>query len=533
MRKALTFFTLITVAALVSGCMKVVSTDPANGDTGVDRNAIIKVTFNMEANPATVNSGTFLVKDSLNNPVEGMVSYSKQVTTFTPKRDLALYRGFTVTIKANVRNRYGQPMGSDFSFNFTTRDGGWGIAGLIEDNPGDALHPQVAIDPNGNAIAVWRQWDGTRLSIWANRFTPESGWGTAGLIETDNAGDAVHPQVAIDPNGNAIVVWYQWDGTRDNIWSNRFTPASGWGTAELIETDNAGTAEYTQVAIDPDGNAIAAWRQWDGTRLSIWANRYTPASGWGTAGLIETDNNADAGDPQVAIDPNGNAIVVWFQPNEIGRYRIWANRYTPASGWGTAEPIEDNIGGAVYPQVAVDPDSNAIAVWRQGDGIQYNIWANRYTPASGWGTAGLIEDNPGDALYPEVAIDPNGNAIVVWCQWDGTRFNICANHFTPVSGWGTAGLIEDNHGDALHPQVAIDPNGNAIVIWWQSDGTRYNICANRFTPASGWGTAGLIETDNNADAGDPQVAIDPNGNAIAVWDQYDGTRWNIYANRFE
>jgi hypothetical protein len=29
----------------------------------------------------------------------------------------------------------------------------------------------VAADAAGNAVAVWRQYDGTRYNIWANRFS--------------------------------------------------------------------------------------------------------------------------------------------------------------------------------------------------------------------------------------------------------------------------------------------------------------------------------------------------------------------------
>ena len=68
------------------------------------------------------------------------------------------------------------------------------------------------MDPNGNAVAVWEQDDGTRDNIWANRFTPSAGWGVAEQIETDNAGDTRQPQVALDPNGNAVAVWSQSDG---------------------------------------------------------------------------------------------------------------------------------------------------------------------------------------------------------------------------------------------------------------------------------------------------------------------------------
>ena len=109
---------------------------------------------------------------------------------------------------------------------------GWGTAELIETEAGDtfAYAPQVAVDPQGNAIAVWMQDDGRGpFNILANRFVPGVGWGTAELIETD-AGDAGLPRVALDSQGNAIAVWHQ-GGIRDNIWANRFVPGVGWGTA--------------------------------------------------------------------------------------------------------------------------------------------------------------------------------------------------------------------------------------------------------------------------------------------------------------
>jgi hypothetical protein len=90
------------------------------------------------------------------------------------------------------------------------------------DDTGDALNPQVAVHPNGNATAVWRQSDGTQDNSWSNWYTAGVGWGVAELLETDDAGHALDPQVAVDPYGRATVVWHQSDGTRTNIWSNRF-----------------------------------------------------------------------------------------------------------------------------------------------------------------------------------------------------------------------------------------------------------------------------------------------------------------------
>ena len=171
---------------------------------------------------------------------------------------------------------------------------------------GGAYSVSVLTQPDSQACAV-TNGSGTANANISNVVVNcvAKAWQGAALIETDNAGSASGPQIAIDANGNALAVWRQYDGTRYNIWVNRYTAGSGWGVAALIETDNAGDALDPQIAIDANGNALAVWVQHDGTRENIWANRYTAGSGWGMAALIETDNTGDATEPQIAIDANG------------------------------------------------------------------------------------------------------------------------------------------------------------------------------------------------------------------------------------
>jgi hypothetical protein len=114
----------------------------------------------------------------------------------------------------------------------------------------------------------------------ANRFDAVTGtWGTPVLIETNNVGpegvDRV--RIAADTAGNAIAVWDQFDGTEINIFANQYSVTSGtWGTAELIETDNAGQARSVRIAKNPlNGNALAVWTQEDGNSLrSIMSNHF-------------------------------------------------------------------------------------------------------------------------------------------------------------------------------------------------------------------------------------------------------------------
>jgi hypothetical protein len=408
---------------------------------------------------------------------------------------------------------------------------GWGDAALIETNDEMAFLAQVASNDDGDAIAVWIEWDGTRYNIWSNRYVVGAGWGDAQLIETGDGG-ANHPQVAMDGEGNAIAVWSQFDGTQYSIWSNRYVAEIGWGDAQLIETDDGGAGSQ-QVAMDENGNAVAVWCQYDGTRGGVWANRYAVGTGWSDAELIEAyDENEYIYGTQVAMDEDGNAIAVWLQDFAIlMNMNIWSSRYVVGAGWDDAQLIETNDGWADSPQVAVDEDGNAVAVWFQSDGTEFSIWSNRYVVGVGWDDAQLIETEDGEAHSPQVVMDGDGNAVAVWCQYDGIQHNIWSNRYVFGVGWDDPELIETGDGVAYSPQVATDGSGDAIAVWQQSDGTRMSIWSNRYVVGTGWGDSELIEAEEG-NARSPQVAMDAEGNAIAVWEQWDGVDWSIWSNRF-
>ncbi len=125
---------------------------------------------------------------------------------------------------------------------------------------------------------------------------------------------------------------------------------------------------------------MAVWPQSDGTRDNIWANRYTVGSGWGAAELIEDDPSADAEYPVIATDDNGNAIAVWVLANNSTSVGLWTNRYTPSGGWGKPIHHENYSSGVLINvrEVIFDANGNAFLLWAQGGGAPYSIWVNRY-----------------------------------------------------------------------------------------------------------------------------------------------------------
>lgn len=267
-----------------------------------------------------------------------------------------------------------------------TPGGGWTAPQRIVSKVDTAsTKVQVAIDAAGNALAVWMQPDvvgtGARLDIWATRYVAGGGWEAPQLIETDNAGNATDPQLAMEPNGNAFAVWQASDGIRTNIWANRFVKGTGWGTAALIEASDVGPAFAPRVAADGAGNAIAVWVQYLGpTVQSIVANRFT-AGVWGMAAAIESDDSGDADTPQIAINASGVAHAVWVQYRNGSRYEVMTSGFAPGSGWDAPTMISTEAapaGQSAYsPQIAVNASGIAQAVWGRPDGARGNLWSSR------------------------------------------------------------------------------------------------------------------------------------------------------------
>ena len=145
----------------------------------------------------------------------------------------------------------------------------------------------------------------------------------------------------------------------------------------------------------------------------------------------------------------------------------------------------------------------------------------------------MIESNTTESVQnPEVALADDGTGMVVWSQNDGTRHNVFANRYT-ASGWGTPELIETNDaGYALDPRVVMGSDGHAAALWREYDGARYNIAANWFSPGAGWDSPLVIEAHDAGSALGGDIGANADGDMFGVWHEYDGSRYNVSAARF-
>ena len=496
--------------------LTVLTTEPPNRAADVSPNTDLRVVFSEAVDPSSVTDTSFVLRESGGTTIEGTIGVERDTLTWSPRDALARLGVYEAVVTVEVRAESGATLPSEVSWTFTTQDRSWGAAELVETGSGDAAEPHVALGRSGNAVVVWQQDDGERNNIWANRFTNDA-WGASQLLE-DRNGNAVAARVALDLSGDGLAVWRQVQGNRTGIYASRFQDGA-WRAPELVENPSD-IPNRPVLTLDPSGNGVAVWELWSESAQAAYITAYRFAAGvWSQVIQIDKDQGI-AVQPHVALDPSGNGIAVWDEGT------VWANRFENGV-WGTAQRIQSGADGSTTPQVALDAAGNGVAVWSARNGMVFNRFVSNT-----WHTSEVVEtEGAVRASNPQVALDPSGDGVALWHQDDGTEDSIWASRFAS-GAWGDPELIESNSGDAHHPRLALDAAGNGVAVWLQVDGAHESLWANRFALGS-WGEPVLVETGDDGDAQSPQVALNPEGSGIVVWAQDDGTEDNVWANRFE
>jgi hypothetical protein len=113
--------------------------------------------------------------------------------------------------------------------------------------------------------------DGGPMDMVYRRFTVAGGWTAAVALETNESGPTDYPWVAIDAAGNAVAVWRHYNGGRPDVWAARYAAGSGWGTAAPIETDQVNPVRWPHVSVGTQGEAVVTWGAGQNNAISVAA----------------------------------------------------------------------------------------------------------------------------------------------------------------------------------------------------------------------------------------------------------------------
>ncbi len=406
----------------------------------------------------------------------------------------------------------------------------WGLAGPLESSETeDAFPPQLAMNAAGDAAVLWMQAKNETTTLWARTLTAGTWSAPTPIASSSFMFDA---RVAMAPDGHAIAVWLQTHLSTGNIYACRYAPSTGWEGATHIGSD-AGDGSGPDVAMDGNGNAIVVWNQEDRTNANTSAVRYSATTKtWSAPERISVLYYVDSKAPDIAMNSAGQAFVVWADKG----HRLWARRFDPATGWNFAAVVSYTVGDGPLPKTVIDAQGNALVVWKEWDGVEESLYSRSYPVTGPEGARQFVEMITGGTPYNlELAMDPAGHAFAVWYQTVGNIQNVCANRYEPAAGWGTASMIDESPLYSSHPHVAADSKGNAMVVWQGSDGLSNRVFSRHYDALTGWEGVLLVETGAQGGGIMPRVGLDDAGDALVVWNHRTlaAPTFNVWFNRFQ
>ena len=382
----------------------------------------------------------------------------------------------------------------------------------------EASSPRIAVNANGDAVAVWTRLDGDQRQVEAAlRPAGAPDWGPAETVSLIGDGDAYLPAVAIDSAGAAYAVWTR--TTRGGLVVQAAVRPAGatvWDPPQNVSATQRQAASAS-VSVSPDGHAAAAWTGRAGSRMVIQIARRSPGdASWGPASGISR-NGQNAVEPAVVVDPAGTAAVVWRRYDS----RVYRVQFTLCPlGAGCLAPRSLSQAGrsAVNPRIGVDGAGNVHVLWRRFDGVRYRVQAvardatGVFTPVA---TISALA-----STVPQLAVSANGEAVAAWRTY-GRGERIQASARLPATGqWADPTDLSRPGRNVRYtaPRIAVDPTGNTVVLW-----ERPRIGDDRLESAVRAPGAGVFAPAEPVAGGgeivDPTLALDGTGLARGLFVQ--------------
>ncbi len=371
------------------------------------------------------------------------------------------------------------------------------------------LAATAGFGPTGGAVVLWHSADGVQAVVRAARHNFSAPRAIAG---SELSMPDLRPSLAFDGRGAALAIWSYFephprfveDGYAvDYTFGLRVAsrgPRGAFGQAQTL-TDALDADPSADVAFDPAGNAVAIWTDEAGMHA---AARAAGKRRFGHAQIISQTR----ADPQVSVGSSGAATAAWAS---AGTVRAASSDAGAAFGSDVALKIPGL--GAAKPVIGVDGRSAVTAAWSD----RGRVMAATCRASGRCGRARALSPAGEAAATPKVAVAADGTAVVAWTSPVGVSASLRRGH----AGFGTPGVLARlaKGESASDLAVSVGPGGDAAALWMVdgSDGEHVQAALRHGPTARFSGASDLTPKLPGAHWSDPQVVLDGQGDALAVW----------------
>ncbi len=192
--------------------------------------------------------------------------------------------------------------------------------------------------------------------------------------------------------------------------------------------------------------------------------------------------------PEIALDSNNYAHIVWFSETGAGNSEIFYLKWN-GSGWvdadGTGQEsinISNIPGISKYPKIQLDSSGNPHIVWQEGSDIYYLKWnGSEWVDVDGAGreSANISNSPLTDSHHPSFCLDKNDKPHITWHEGNEEAPPLATVIYATWNGsaWvgadgGSVTSIYNSPYPSLWVSIAVDSNNYPHIVW--SDGEENN-----------------------------------------------------------
>ena len=337
--------------------------------------------------------------------------------------------------------------------------------------------------------------------------------------------DATRPEVVTDADGDSVIIWLRGNGAGavfGEVVGRRLAADGTLGPATTLSGPGSflGFFSGTHLDIAPDGAAAVTWVGGD----DVIHARLWPESGTPGAIVDLSGGQQDAGWPEVGVDDDGNAVVVWNTVPDFGTdccSLVETARLATDGSHSSPQRLSALHTNGDASQVAVDAAGNAIFSWIQRVGCCDRVESTRWS-AGGFPDLARPQSEPGlNALFSDVGIAADGDAVLGWTLSDQGNLLVQARAISAAARPRATQTISNVNTDSGLTQVGVDSDGDGTFNWLRNGGRA--LVARERAGAGGLFPRATVSASPTGGIHLPRLEVNDADSAAASWTTSEGS----------
>ena len=398
--------------------------------------------------------------------------------------------------------------------------------------------PEVATDAQGDGVVVWHREDVSGDSLAAVEASTQRGgaaWSAPVRLSSPSNGYAFAPEVLMGSQGEVVVTW---EHARE-IVARRGSQTGSWGRLVRLSSSSE-EAGGDDLVGDSRGDAGVVFDGSVGYKASVKFRVGRVSHGWSPPRTVASGRSVSLSEPQVGTDSRGEAIVAWVASSGSDE-GDWVQAVILGSTGrpeGSVQTLSSRRGHSRELRLVANEAGNAVLVWRQAGVKRRPIEVA--TRQLGGRFSGAVTVSRGEDVEPRVAIEPNGDAAILFTRILSTQPGVQEPEepFIPAITQTSAVEVVSRQGrgswtrpapvasaavggSTFAPQIASASGGNVMMAVWAHSHFRgtevvYNGSIEAATISPGRSSQAPVTISSGESYG-PSIAVSSNGEATAAW----------------